>query len=54
MMAFHRIRHLLKQKRPLQRVWVTDGVANNDEVRRSLIIRMTLRMLAWAKDGYLK
>jgi LmbE family N-acetylglucosaminyl deacetylase len=50
MMTFHRIRHLLKQKRQLYMVWVTDGAANSDEVRKSLVIRLTLPLLARARD----
>jgi LmbE family N-acetylglucosaminyl deacetylase len=50
MFIFHRIRRLLAQgKRPIM-VWMTDGAANNPEVRKMLFIRLFLPILAEESD----
>jgi LmbE family N-acetylglucosaminyl deacetylase len=50
MMVFHRIRYLQRQKRNLFMVWVTDGAAHNPEVRKSLLIRLTLPLFIRETD----
>jgi LmbE family N-acetylglucosaminyl deacetylase len=50
MLIFHRIRHFLGQKRQIFMVWVTDGAAHSPEVRKSLIIKLTLPLLAVESD----
>jgi LmbE family N-acetylglucosaminyl deacetylase len=50
MFIFHRMRYLLRQRRRLFVVWVTDGAANNPEVRKSLVGRLFLPFIARESD----
>jgi LmbE family N-acetylglucosaminyl deacetylase len=50
MMAFHRINYFLKNQKDIFLVWITDGAANNPEVRKSILIRLTLPLLCQETD----
>lgn len=54
MFVFHRIRHLLRSGKRLFFVWVTDGAANNPEVRRVPFIRLFLPILARESDEVIR
>ncbi len=50
MFIFHRIRYLLKQRKHVVLIWMTDGAANNPEVREMLAIRLFVPLLAKETD----
>jgi LmbE family N-acetylglucosaminyl deacetylase len=50
MYIFHRIRALLKQGTQVFFVWMTDGAANNPEVRKMLMVKLFLPILAKETD----
>jgi len=50
MFIFHRMRCLLRQGKRLSVIWVTDGAANNPEVRASPSIRLLFPILARETD----
>jgi LmbE family N-acetylglucosaminyl deacetylase len=54
MFIFHRLRALLAQRRDLHLIWVTDGAAHNDEIRRSLVIRLFFPVLSSSDDATIR
>lgn len=54
MFLFHRIRHLLGESARVFMVWMTDGAANNPQVRRDLSIRLFFPTVARESDDALR
>jgi LmbE family N-acetylglucosaminyl deacetylase len=50
MLIYHRIRALLRQGTRVHLIWVTDGAANNEEVRQMLFVRLFVPLLAQETD----
>lgn len=50
MLIYHRIRALLRQGTRVHLIWVTDGAANNEEVRKMLFVRFFVPLLARETD----
>jgi LmbE family N-acetylglucosaminyl deacetylase len=51
---FHRIRALIAQGRNVHLIWVTDGAAHNDEIRRNLVIRLFFPILSSSDDATIR
>lgn len=50
MLIYHRIRALLRQGTRVHLIWVTDGAANSEEVRKMLFVRLFVPLLARETD----
>lgn len=50
MFIYHRLRALLRHGTRVHLIWVTDGAANNQEVRKMLLVRLFVPLLASETD----